>query len=96
MHRVASNVPHPPPQNCGIFYPAISEILAISKFMFFGRVVGSLDNDQVANVCCIPNPRISPLYRSSKLLDALKVKAKAKGIPYTRYVRLVLENDVAQ
>ena len=28
------------------------------------------------------------------LLDALKVKAK--GIPYTRYVRLVLENDVAQ
>jgi len=30
------------------------------------------------------------------LLDALKVKAKAKGIPYTRYVRLVLENDVAQ
>ena len=30
------------------------------------------------------------------LLDALKLKAKAKGIPYTRYVRLVLENDVAQ
>ena len=30
------------------------------------------------------------------LLDALKVKAQAKGIPYTRYVRLLLENDVAQ
>lgn len=30
------------------------------------------------------------------LLDALKVKAKAKGIPYTRYVRLLLENDVAR
>ena len=29
------------------------------------------------------------------LLDALKAKAKAKGIPYTRYVRLLLENDVA-
>ena len=29
------------------------------------------------------------------LLDALKVKAQAKGIPYTRYVRLLLENDVA-
>jgi predicted DNA binding CopG/RHH family protein len=29
------------------------------------------------------------------LLDALKVKAKAQGIPYTRYVRLLLENDVA-
>lgn len=28
------------------------------------------------------------------LLDALKVKAKAKGIPYSRYVRLLLETDV--
>lgn len=30
------------------------------------------------------------------LLDALKAKARAKGIPYTRYVRLLLENDVAE
>jgi predicted DNA binding CopG/RHH family protein len=30
------------------------------------------------------------------LLDALKAKAKAKGIPYTRYVRLLLESDVAR
>ncbi len=29
------------------------------------------------------------------LLDALKAKAQAKGIPYTRYVRLLLESDVA-
>ncbi len=29
------------------------------------------------------------------LLDALKCKAKAKGIPYTRYVRVLLESDVA-
>ncbi|GBU14927.1 hypothetical protein AwPolaro_03050 [Polaromonas sp.] len=29
------------------------------------------------------------------LLDALKSKAKAKGIPYSRYVRLLLEKDVA-
>jgi len=29
------------------------------------------------------------------LLDALKAKAKAKGMPYTRYVRLLLESDVA-
>lgn len=28
------------------------------------------------------------------LLDALKAKAKAKGIPYTRYVRQVLEKAV--
>ena len=30
------------------------------------------------------------------LLNALKSKAKAKGIPYTRYVRLLLESDVAR
>ncbi len=30
------------------------------------------------------------------LLDALKIKAKAKGIPYSRYVRLLLESDVAR
>jgi len=29
-----------------------------------------------------------------KLLATLKVKAKAKGIPYSRYVRLLLEKDV--
>jgi predicted DNA binding CopG/RHH family protein len=29
------------------------------------------------------------------LLDALKAKAQKKGIPYTRYVRLLLENDVS-
>jgi len=32
----------------------------------------------------------------SSLLSALKVKAKAKGIPYTRYVRMLLESDVTQ
>ena len=30
------------------------------------------------------------------LFDALKVKAKSKGIPYTRYVRQLLESDVVQ
>ena len=29
------------------------------------------------------------------LLDAVKLKAKARGMPYTRYVRLLLESDVA-
>ena len=28
------------------------------------------------------------------LLDAIRAKAKAKGIPYTRYVRTILENDL--
>jgi predicted DNA binding CopG/RHH family protein len=27
--------------------------------------------------------------------QALKTKAKAKGAPYTRYVRMLLETDVA-
>lgn len=30
------------------------------------------------------------------LLAALKAKAKAKGVPYTRYVRMLLETDVAE
>lgn len=30
------------------------------------------------------------------LLDAVKAKAKAKGVPYTRYVRMLLESDVAR
>ena len=30
------------------------------------------------------------------LLDAVKVRAKAKGIPYTRYVRMLLETDLAK
>ena len=30
------------------------------------------------------------------LLDAVKARAKAQGIPYTRYVRMLLETDVAQ
>jgi predicted DNA binding CopG/RHH family protein len=30
------------------------------------------------------------------LLDAVKARAKARGIPYTRYVRMLLESDVAR
>lgn len=32
----------------------------------------------------------------SALLEAVKAKAKAKGVPYTRYVRMLLEADVAR
>jgi len=32
----------------------------------------------------------------ASLLAALKARAKAKGVPYTRYVRMLLETDVAQ
>lgn len=30
------------------------------------------------------------------LLDAVKARAKARGIPYTRYVRMLLESDIAR
>ena len=30
------------------------------------------------------------------LLEAVKVKARARGIPYTRYVRMLLEADVSR
>ena len=36
------------------------------------------------------NMRLPP-----SLLDAVKAKAKANGIPYTRYVRMLLEADIA-
>ena len=29
------------------------------------------------------------------LLDAVKDRAKARGIPYTRYIRMLLERDVS-
>jgi predicted DNA binding CopG/RHH family protein len=29
------------------------------------------------------------------LLDALKAKARAKGVPFTRYVRLLIEQDLS-
>jgi len=29
------------------------------------------------------------------LLDAVKQKASARGIPYTRYIRMLMERDVA-
>ena len=32
----------------------------------------------------------------ASLLDAVKAKAKARGIPYTRYIRMLLETDVAR
>lgn len=39
----------------------------------------------------------SPAARmSASLPDAVKARAKASGIPYIRYVRMLLETDVAQ
>lgn len=30
------------------------------------------------------------------LLDAVKTKARARGIPFTRYIRLLMEQDVSR
>jgi predicted DNA binding CopG/RHH family protein len=29
------------------------------------------------------------------LLDAVKERAKARGMPYTRYIRMLMEQDIA-
>jgi predicted DNA binding CopG/RHH family protein len=42
-----------------------------------------------------PKAAVLNMRLPQNLLDALKGKAKVKGIPYTRYVRLLLESDVA-
>ena len=42
-----------------------------------------------------PKSAVLNMRLPQNLLDALKTKAQAQGIPYTRYVRLLLENDVA-
>ncbi len=42
-----------------------------------------------------PKAAVINMRLPQNLLDALKAKAKTKGMPYTRYVRLVLESDVA-
>jgi len=47
LHQVAEKVPYPSPKNCGIFYPTIPEVVALTKFLFMGRVLGSLDDEQV-------------------------------------------------
>ena len=30
------------------------------------------------------------------MLEAIKLRAKARGVPYTRYVRMLLESDLAR
>ena len=43
-----------------------------------------------------PNSAALNMRLPASLLEALKSKAKAKGVPYTRYVRMLLENDVGR
>jgi hypothetical protein len=49
LHQLANHVPYPPPQSCGTFYPAIAEVVSLAKFMFLGRVLGSLGDEQVCD-----------------------------------------------
>ena len=41
-----------------------------------------------------PKSAVLNMRLPASLLDAVKSKAKGKGIPYTRYVRMLLETDV--
>ncbi len=43
-----------------------------------------------------PKTAVLNMRLPQKLLNAVKIKAKAEGIPYTRYIRLVLEQDIKQ
>ena len=45
--KAAKRIPHPPPDNTGIMYPAISEVTSFSNLMFIGRVLGGLGDKQV-------------------------------------------------
>ena len=42
-----------------------------------------------------PKSSVMNVRLPSSLLNALKQKAESKGIPYTRYVRMLLEADLA-
>jgi predicted DNA binding CopG/RHH family protein len=41
-----------------------------------------------------PKTAVLNMRLPQKLLNAVKIKAKAEGIPYTRYIRLILEHDI--
>jgi len=43
----ATHIPHPPPTDCGIVYPATAEVASLAKLMFIGRVLGGLGDKQV-------------------------------------------------
>ena len=43
-----------------------------------------------------PKSSVMNVRLPSSLLSALKQKAESKGIPYTRYVRMLLEADLAE
>ncbi|UFN02838.1 BrnA antitoxin family protein [Xylella taiwanensis] len=42
-----------------------------------------------------PKTAVLNMRLPTQLLEALKAKAKTKGVPYTRYVRMLLESDAA-
>lgn len=43
-----------------------------------------------------PKTAVLNMRLPQNLLDALKIRAKAEGIPYTRYIRHVLEQNVSK
>jgi predicted DNA binding CopG/RHH family protein len=43
-----------------------------------------------------PKTAVLNMRLPQNLLTAVKIKAKAEGLPYTRYIRLVLEQTIKQ
>jgi predicted DNA binding CopG/RHH family protein len=41
-----------------------------------------------------PKTAVLNMRLPQKLLNLVKIKAKAEGIPYTRYIRLILEQNI--
>ena len=64
---------------------------------FLDQDLSGLDFSQFKPMRFEIEPKAAALHMRlpASLLDALKAKAKAKGVPYTRYVRMLLESDVA-
>jgi predicted DNA binding CopG/RHH family protein len=63
----------------------LAEDLSEYDFSQFKRVHFEFEKKEAQVNMRVPQP----------LLDAVKDRAKARGIPYTRYIRMLMERDVA-
>ena len=63
---------------------------------FLEQDLSSLDFSQFTPMLfeIAPKDTMLNMRLPAPLLEAVRAKAKAKGIPYTRYVRMVLEADL--
>jgi hypothetical protein len=99
LHQVSNKVPYPPPQNCGVFYPAIAEVKALAKFMFLGRVLGGVDDEKVrifirlnpqSNMPHLCNPSLKPLDASKVKMEYTKLlRGDAKNLSHYTSTRMI-------